>query len=220
MPNTGPSEGSRRQIIAFLPMWLSASPRPTVVVVLPSPAGVGLIAVTRISLPSGLPFSVLEVVQRDLGLVVAVGLEVSPARCRASPGSSMIALHLRGLRDLDVGERLLMLRGGHCAMIQLKGKRWELRLRPRARPVSAPSPLGGEGMTVSPRTRLGEGYSSPIVFDAKPLAHPLPQGERAQHRTLQLRRKKVTQASRQWRGWRPWPTRRLRPSCRRPAARG
>ena len=58
MPNTGPSEGSRRQIIAFLPMWLSASPRPTVVVVLPSPAGVGLIAVTRISLPFFLPLSV------------------------------------------------------------------------------------------------------------------------------------------------------------------
>ena len=32
---------------------LIASPRPTVVVVLPSPAGVGLIAVTRISFPSG-----------------------------------------------------------------------------------------------------------------------------------------------------------------------
>jgi hypothetical protein len=43
-------------MIAFLPMWLSASPRPTVVVVLPSPAGVGLIAVTRISLPPFLPF--------------------------------------------------------------------------------------------------------------------------------------------------------------------
>ena len=53
MPNTGPSEGSRRQTMAFLPMRFSASPRPTLVVVLPSPAGVGLIAVTRISLPSG-----------------------------------------------------------------------------------------------------------------------------------------------------------------------
>ena len=39
--------------IAFLPMALSASVRPTVVVVLPSPAGVGVIAVTRISLPFG-----------------------------------------------------------------------------------------------------------------------------------------------------------------------
>ena len=45
------------QTIAFLPMRLSPSPRPTVVVVLPSPAGVGLIAVTRISLPSLLPFT-------------------------------------------------------------------------------------------------------------------------------------------------------------------
>src|SRR5262245_13147370 len=56
MPKQGPSEGSRRQLMAFLPMRLRPSPRPTVVVVLPSPAGVGLIAVTRISLPSGLPF--------------------------------------------------------------------------------------------------------------------------------------------------------------------
>ena len=57
MPNDGPSDGSRRQSIAFLPMWLSASVRPTVVVVLPSPAGVGVIAETRISLPFGLLFS-------------------------------------------------------------------------------------------------------------------------------------------------------------------
>src|ERR1700722_7627541 len=54
MPKLGPSEGSRRQIIVFLPIRLSASPKPTVVVVLPSPAGVGLIAVTRMSFPSGL----------------------------------------------------------------------------------------------------------------------------------------------------------------------
>ena len=52
-PNTGPTDGSRSAITVFLPMRLSASPRPIVVVVLPSPAGVGLIAVTRTSLPSG-----------------------------------------------------------------------------------------------------------------------------------------------------------------------
>ncbi len=39
--------------MAFLPISFSASPKPTVVVVLPSPAGVGVMAVTRISLPSG-----------------------------------------------------------------------------------------------------------------------------------------------------------------------
>ena len=56
MPKHGPSDGSRMQTAAFLPMAFSPSPRPTVVVVLPSPAGVGLIAVTRISLPSALPW--------------------------------------------------------------------------------------------------------------------------------------------------------------------
>jgi hypothetical protein len=53
MPNTGPSEGSRSAITQRLPMRFSASPRPTTVVVLPSPAGVGLIAVTSTSLPRG-----------------------------------------------------------------------------------------------------------------------------------------------------------------------
>ena len=47
MPKHGPRLGSRRQIAAFLPMWLRASPSPTVVVVLPSPAGVGVMALTR-----------------------------------------------------------------------------------------------------------------------------------------------------------------------------
>jgi len=39
--------------IAFLPIRLSASVNPTVVVVLPSPAGVGVIAETTMSLPFG-----------------------------------------------------------------------------------------------------------------------------------------------------------------------
>jgi len=39
--------------MVFLPIKFKASPRPTVVVVLPSPAGVGLMAVTKISLPFG-----------------------------------------------------------------------------------------------------------------------------------------------------------------------
>ena len=53
MPNTGPREGSRRAMTAFFPIRAIASPRPMEVVVFPSPAGVGLMAVTRISLPSG-----------------------------------------------------------------------------------------------------------------------------------------------------------------------
>ena len=57
MPKQGPSEGSRKQIIAFLPIAFRPSPSPTVVVVLPSPAGVGVIAVTRTSFPRGLALS-------------------------------------------------------------------------------------------------------------------------------------------------------------------
>src|SRR3954470_7821007 len=53
MPKDGPRLGSRRHTMARLPIWLSASPRPTVVVVLPSPASVGDIAVRRIRFPFG-----------------------------------------------------------------------------------------------------------------------------------------------------------------------
>ena len=50
-PNTGPRDGSRRHKSTFLSSRFSASASPTLVVVLPSPAGVGLMAVTRISFP-------------------------------------------------------------------------------------------------------------------------------------------------------------------------
>ena len=51
-PRVGPTEGSRRQTSAFSPMWPSPSVNEIAVVVLPSPAFVGVIAVTAISLPS------------------------------------------------------------------------------------------------------------------------------------------------------------------------
>ena len=51
-PNTGPILGSLRARTDFFPIFLSPSPNPIVVVVLPSPRGVGVMAVTRISLPS------------------------------------------------------------------------------------------------------------------------------------------------------------------------
>jgi hypothetical protein len=54
---TGAERGLAQAIIARAPSaGVSASPRPTVVVVLPSPAGVGLMAVTSTSLPSGQHF--------------------------------------------------------------------------------------------------------------------------------------------------------------------
>ena len=53
MPNTGPSDGSRRHATGRLPMWPRPWVRPTSVVVLPSPAFVGVMPVTHTSLPSG-----------------------------------------------------------------------------------------------------------------------------------------------------------------------
>ena len=47
---TGPREGSRRATITFLSCLAKASARPTVTVDLPSPAGVGLIDVTKTNL--------------------------------------------------------------------------------------------------------------------------------------------------------------------------
>src|SRR3954471_3781968 len=53
MPKTGPSDASRRQSATFLPRWPSPCVKDTDVVDLPSPAFVGVIAVTLISFPSG-----------------------------------------------------------------------------------------------------------------------------------------------------------------------
>ena len=52
IPKHGPRLGSRRQTVVCLPILLRPSVRPTEVVVFPSPAGVGVTAVTRISFPS------------------------------------------------------------------------------------------------------------------------------------------------------------------------
>ena len=68
MPKTGPSDGSRIVTNAFFPIWFKASPSPTEVVVFPSPAGVGLIAVTSTSFPSGLEFSELRYSSEILAL--------------------------------------------------------------------------------------------------------------------------------------------------------
>ena len=56
MPNTGPSDGSRRHAIGDLPMWPSPWVSPTSVVVLPSPAFVGLIPATHTIFASGASF--------------------------------------------------------------------------------------------------------------------------------------------------------------------
>ena len=82
-------------------MRFSASPRPIVVVVLPSPAGVGLMAVTRISLPrrSG---SAAMASKLDLGLVGAVAIERLGGQ--AGAGADFLdGFQHRGAGDLGIG---------------------------------------------------------------------------------------------------------------------
>ena len=50
-PNTGPIDGSRRHSITFLSILPSPCVSATLVVVLPSPAFVGVMAVTMMTLP-------------------------------------------------------------------------------------------------------------------------------------------------------------------------
>jgi len=67
-PKQGPSEGSLRHIMAFFPIFTRAWVRPMVLVVLPSPAAVGVVAVTRISRPSGRSFRVFKKRRSTLAL--------------------------------------------------------------------------------------------------------------------------------------------------------
>ena len=52
-PKTGPIDGCRSARTALWPIFLSPCARPIDVVVFPSPAGVGVIAETKISFPGG-----------------------------------------------------------------------------------------------------------------------------------------------------------------------
>src|SRR5438093_9003418 len=84
-PNTGPSDGSRIATIARFPSRRSPSARPIVVVDLPSPAGVGVIAVTRTSAPSGRALARSIASQRIFALELPYGSRSPPFNPRASP---------------------------------------------------------------------------------------------------------------------------------------
>ena len=83
---------------AFLPRRRSACARPTVTVLLPSPAGVGLIAVTSTSRPVRRPLRDLE---RDLRLVLPVEIQIVALEPELG-GDVHDGTHLGALRDLDV----------------------------------------------------------------------------------------------------------------------
>src|SRR5438552_2685398 len=81
MPNVGPIDGWRMATIARRPMCESARPRPTVVVVLPSPSGVGVIAETTTYLAFGRSASS----SMASSLILATSLPYGSRRCGSMP---------------------------------------------------------------------------------------------------------------------------------------
>ena len=98
MPNTGPREGSRSAITAFLPMRAMASPRPIVVVVLPSPAGVGIDSRHEDQLSVRLSPHTAEKSLVQLRLVAANTAPAHPPGTPRSAANVSDRLHLRLLR--------------------------------------------------------------------------------------------------------------------------
>ena len=131
--------------MAFLPMALRPSPRPTVVVVLPSPAGVGLMAVTRMSLPGlRLPMS-LHRLERQLGLVGPV-LQQLVAGDSDLRSHVLNGLHLGLACDLDItqghGNNLGLNCGSYPSTSRLPGRDWPAIMseRPPSRQQSGKIP--------------------------------------------------------------------------------
>ena len=101
MPNTGPRDGSRSATTAFFPIFRRPSARPTVVVVLPSPAGVGVMAVTSTSLPSGRTVSF-----RNRLSIFALYLPYCSRYASSTPHASAMAVIGRGLASWAISMSL------------------------------------------------------------------------------------------------------------------
>ncbi|MBF8289963.1 MAG: hypothetical protein HW391_931 [Chloroflexi bacterium] len=96
IPNTGPRLGWRMQTAALRPIRLRPWARPTVVVLLPSPRGVGLMAVTTTYLPRGRSASSRSIAERRILALVKPYGSTSSSRSPRSRATSMIG---RGVTD-------------------------------------------------------------------------------------------------------------------------
>src|SRR5262249_29241935 len=89
MPNTGPSDGCRIAAIVEQPIRLRAIESPIVIVVLPSPSGVGVIAVTSMYLPLGRPARRFITDSVTLALCLPYSSSSSSSMPRAAATSAM-----------------------------------------------------------------------------------------------------------------------------------
>ena len=99
IPKTGPKEGSLKAIIALFPILVRPSARPIAIVVLPSPNGVGLIEVTKISFPFFLSFNLLS---NFLLSILALKFPYCSSSSSAIPAFAAIVLILSNLVFLAI----------------------------------------------------------------------------------------------------------------------
>src|SRR6266446_2839986 len=195
MPSVGPIDGSRRAMTARAPMRARAWPRPMVMVVLPSPAGVGVIAVTTTSLPSGPARRERSAGSRTFALSQPYGSH-SSAASPSSRAMSAIGRGEVGIRhDLlePVGQRNHLRRGGVPAGMareprghELLGLVADLVREGEARPLALADARGHFQQVVEPRgldvfhERLHHGHVDARVYlghRQAPLAQVLDSGD-------------------------------------------
>src|SRR4051794_26720175 len=140
MPNTGPSEASRRHRATFFPRCPSPCVTETDVVVLPSPAFVGVIAVTLISFPSGRSARRSSTSSETFALYLPYGSISSGSRPAASAisvmGRSVACCAISSDEGIVADKGGPFTRGcliyldGECNPLTAYGRRWVVR-RPR-----------------------------------------------------------------------------------------
>src|SRR6478752_10884420 len=127
MPNTGPRDGWRIVTAARRPIRFSPWARPTVVVDLPSPRGVGLIAVTTTYLPRGFSASTRSIPAIVIFAFVCPYGSISSSRRPRSWATSMIG---RGVTERAISRsdgKLIGILGWHG---RRRGRqRWQARRR-------------------------------------------------------------------------------------------
>ncbi len=103
MPKTGPRLGWRIATVAFFPITLSPCASPIVVVVFPSPSGVGVIAVTTTYLPRLPSFSIRSIASMEIfALVRPYGSTSSGVKPRSAATASIgFGVTLRAISRSD-----------------------------------------------------------------------------------------------------------------------
>ena len=145
IPNTGPSDGSRRQRIGLSPITAEALRERDRVVVLPSPNCVGVIAVTETIRPSGSRGETVDRGELDLGGVAPVRLDLVGSR--PSDAASSAAGRARGDCGFHGGSLYDHGRDRHPWTPRLRLR--EIRRPPQRRKLAASAASSAEVLTLA-----------------------------------------------------------------------